>query len=321
MSLNLLTTDQVPPRESKRYWGDLVSRAFGRLQSDTYGDDAFRGRIEYTTLGGVQLGRLQASRHRVVRTAASRGVSDPGHLKLVVQRVGRSLFEQNGRRAWLRPGDWSLYDTTQSYVVASPDPVDIHVLMLPRADIFRGRNDLAELMVRRLRGSNGMGRLACDTIASTLATAQAGEPLAAEAGARISELVHLALVEQAGVRSEPLRRSLLRERIKLFIEEHLADASLDVETIAQALGCSVRSLHNAFELEDCSVRQYIWERRLAVVRNELERGITGCPSITETAFAWGFTSAAHFSRAFRAFYGVSAREWRAGLRPDSGRGA
>lgn len=318
MSLTVLTTDQVPARESKGYWGDLVSRAFGRLQSDTYGDDAFHGRITYTTLGGVQLGRLQASRHRVVRTAASRGPSDPGHLKLVVQRVGRSLFEQSGRRAWLRPGDWSLYDTTQSYVVASPDPVDIHVLMLPRADIFRGRSDLAELMVRRLRGSNGMGRLACDTIASTFAAARTGEPLAADAGARISELVHLALVEQAGARSEPLRRSLLRERIKLFIEEHLADTGLDVEAIALALGCSVRSLHNAFELEDCSVRQYIWERRLAVVRGELERGIAGCPSITETAFAWGFTSAAHFSRAFRAFYGVSAREWRAGLRPDSG---
>jgi AraC-like DNA-binding protein len=185
--------------------------------------------------------------------------------------------------------------------------------------VLQGRHDLAELMVRRLRGSSGLGRLACDTIASTFAAAQAGEAPGAAAGARICELVHLALVEQAGARAEPLRRSLLRERIKGFIEEHLSDASLDVETIARALACSVRSLHNAFELEDCSVRQYIWERRLAVVRVELERGIAGCPSITETAFAWGFTSAAHFSRAFRAFYGVSAREWRAGQRPDSGR--
>src|SRR5262245_60440943 len=163
MNLSVLSTDQVPARESKPYWGELVSRAFGRLQSDTYGDDAFRGRISYTTLGNVQIGRLQATRHRVVRSASTRGPSDPGHLKLVVQRTGRSLFEQDGRRAWLRPGDWSLYDTTQSYIVASPDPVDIHVLMLPRDAVLRGR-DLAALMVRRLRGSTGMGRLACDTI-------------------------------------------------------------------------------------------------------------------------------------------------------------
>jgi len=321
MSLTVLSTDQVPARESKPYWGELVSRAFGKLHSDTYGDDAFRGRITHTTLGEVQLGRLQASRHRVVRTAASRGPSDPGHLKLVVQRVGRSLFEQDGRRAWLRPGDWSLYDTTQSYVVTSPDNVDIHVLMLPRAAVLKGRSDLAGLMVRRLRGASGLGRVACDTIGRSFEAALAGAPQDADAGARIAELVHLALVEQAGMRVEPARRSVLRSRIKLLIEERLTDADLDVESIAVALGCSVRSVHNAFELENCSVRQYIWERRLAAVRGELERGAAGCPSITETAFAWGFTSAAHFSRAFRSFYGVSAREWRAGLRPDSGRGA
>jgi AraC-like DNA-binding protein len=316
MSLTILSTDQVPARESKAYWGELVSRAFGRLQSDTYGDEAFRGRITHTSLGEVQLGRLQASRHRVVRTAARRGISDPGHLKLVVQRVGRSLFEQDGRRAWLRPGDWSLYDTTKSYVVTSPDPVDIHVLMLPRQAVLQGRRELNDLLVRRLRGSSGLGRVACETIGGSLDAARAGEVQDAEAGARIAELVHLALVEQAGARVEPLRRSVLRERIKVFIEENLANAGLDVETIAAALGCSVRSLHNAFELENCSVRQYIWERRLAAVRGELERGAAGCPSITATAFAWGFTSAAHFSRAFRGLYGVSAREWRSGIRPS-----
>jgi AraC-like DNA-binding protein len=321
MSLTVLSTDPVPARESKAYWGELVSRAFGRLQSDTYGDPAFRGRITHTTLGEVQVGRLEASRHRVVRTATHRGPSDPGHLKLVVQRVGRSLFEQDGRRAWLRPGDWSLYDTTRSYIVTSPDPVDIHVLMLPREAVLKGRRDLAELMVRRLRGATGMGRVACDAIGRSFEAASAGLPQGAEAGARIAELVHLALAEQAGARVEPVRRSVLRERIKVFIEERLADPGLDVESIAIALGCSVRSLHNAFELENCSVRQYIWERRLAVVRGELERGAAGCPSITETAFAWGFTSAAHFSRAFRAFYGVSAREWRRGMRPASAPGA
>ena len=47
-----------------------------------------------------QCAQLLASRHRVVRVAGARAVSDPGHLKLVVQRRGRCLFEQNGRRAW-----------------------------------------------------------------------------------------------------------------------------------------------------------------------------------------------------------------------------
>lgn len=315
MSLTVLSTDQAPARESRGYWGELVSRSFGRLESDTYGDDTFRGRITHFSLGEVQVGSLEASRHRVVRTPASRGVSDPGHLKLVVQRRGRCLFEQEGRRAWLRPGDWSLYDTARPYIVTAPEGVDLHVLMLPRDAVLKGRQDLQELLVRRLRGSTGLGRVARDAIDGSLEAARTGLPQDAAAGARIAELVHLALVEQAGARIEPLRRSVLRERIKVFIDERLSDSALDLETIAAALGCSLRSVHNAFELENCSVRQYIWERRLAAVRAELEHG-AGCRSITEAAFAWGFTSAAHFSRAFRALYGVSASEWRNGIRPS-----
>jgi AraC-like DNA-binding protein len=317
MSLAVLSTDQVPARESKGYWGELVSRAFGRLQSDTYGDEDFHGRVTHVAAGDVQVGTLQASRHRVVRTAARRGASDPGHLKLVVQRAGRCLFEQDGRRAWLKPGDWSLYDTTRSYIVSAPQAVDLHVLMLPREAVLKGRQDLADLLVRRLRGGSGFARVACGTVGRVLDAARAGAMPHAAAGAEIAELVHLALVEQSGARVEPLRRSLLRERIKAFIAERLPDPALDVDMIAAALGCSLRSVHNAFELEDCSVRQYIWESRLAAVRAELDRGVAGCRSITETAFAWGFTSAAHFSRAFRAVYGVSAREWRSGLRPTS----
>ena len=316
-TLTLQSTDDVPTRESKGYWGEIVSGAFGRLESDTYGDDDFSGHIAHACLGAVQLGNLRASRHRVVRTVVNRGISDPGRLKLVVQRRGRCLFEQDGRRAWLRPGDWSLYDTTRSYIVSAPDAVDLHVLMLPREAVLRGQGALSELLVRRLRGTSGMGRVACAAIERSLLDARAGIPLGTQAGEHIAALVHLALVEQAGIRAEPPQRSVLRERIKVFIDEHLAQPGLDVDAIARGLGVSHRTLHNAFELENCSIRQYIWEQRLAAARRDLERADRAAPSITETAFAWGFSTVAHFSRAFRAMYGVCARDWRNGVRPGA----
>ena len=97
----LLTTDAVPARERVGYWGDLVQRSFGRLRSQTYGDERFRGEIRGFQLGELRICRLDASRHRVERTSGTGGTSDPGYLKMVVQRHGCSLFEQDGRRAWL----------------------------------------------------------------------------------------------------------------------------------------------------------------------------------------------------------------------------
>jgi AraC-like DNA-binding protein len=303
-----LSTDDAPARERVAYWSDLVWRSFGRLRSDTYGDADFSGSISMMDLGAVRLCRLQAARHRVVRTAGCRGLSDPGYLKMVLQRRGKSLFEQDGRTAWLRPGDWSLYDTTRSYIVSAPCPVDLHILLLPREGILRGRAELAQLLVRRLRGASGMGRVACEAIETALEQADAGrEPT--DAGNRIVDLLHLALLEQSGERLEGTSGSVLRMRIKRHVEENLHDPELCVDSIARALNCSKRALHKAFEHEDCTLHGYIWERRLEAARKALEGGAERPRSITHVAFASGFNSAAHFSRAFRARYGASPREW------------
>jgi AraC-like DNA-binding protein len=306
-ALATMSTDEVPARERVAYWSDLVWRSFGRLRSDTYGDAGFGGRIALTECGEVRVCHLQASRHRVVRSAPERGSSDPGYLKLVVQRRGRSLFEQDGRMAWLRPGDWSLYDTTKSYLVSAPVPVDLHILLLPREGLLRGRRELEQLLVRRLRAGFGAGRLAASEIERVLGDARGGRAPEAAAGERIVELLHRALLEQTS--SASARRAALRERIKAHVEAKLADPELCIESLALALDCSKRSLHKAFEDEGCTLDGYIWDRRLEAARRALEVARLERRSITSVAFASGFNSAAHFSRTFRARYGTAPSEW------------
>ena len=132
----LLSTESVPPRERVGYWGDLVQRSFGRLRSQTFGDEAFRGEIRGFDLGDLRVCRLDATRHRVERTVGASGASDAGFLKMVVQRRGCAVFEQDGRRAWLAEGAWSVYDTARPYSVSNPQGVLQHVLLLPRERTF-----------------------------------------------------------------------------------------------------------------------------------------------------------------------------------------
>jgi AraC-like DNA-binding protein len=310
MQTNLLTTDHVRPRERAGYWSDIIWRSFGRLRSDTWGDENFGGRIEQRELGEVRVSRLDASRHRVVRTAGARGLSDPGYLKLVVQHSGQSVFEQNGRRALLDPGTWSLYDTTHSYTVSSPDTVKLDVVLLPRAAVLRGHRDLERMLVRRLSAMTPMSRVACELIRSAAEDRTHQRLSDAERGRDIVRLVRLALIEQSGAPVPVSPRWLLLDRIKTHVEERLADPALDADSIAQALNCSKRSLHKAFEAETRTLHQHIWARRLEGVRRDLEDAALGTRSITEIAFAWGFSSPEHFSRIFRARYGLSPREWR-----------
>ena len=197
----VLSTDQVPARERAGYWADLVWRSFGRLRSDSWGDERFAGRIHRVDLGGVRLCRLEASRHRVTRSAGADGCGEPDFLKMVVQHRGRSLFEQNGRSAWLSPGQFAVYDTAASYSVTNPEAVEQHVLLLPREPLLQGRRALEPLLVRGLDGTAGVGRLACETIRIAHEEAErTGRILRPDVGETIVHLVRLALLETAGER-------------------------------------------------------------------------------------------------------------------------
>ncbi|WP_274563575.1 helix-turn-helix transcriptional regulator [Streptomyces spiramyceticus] len=62
--------------------------------------------------------------------------------------------------------------------------------------------------------------------------------------------------------------------------------------------------------EGTTVSRWILHRRLEAGRRELSRPRHAGPSVTAVAHCWGFTSTSHFSRSFRAAYGMSPRERR-----------
>jgi AraC-like DNA-binding protein len=54
--------------------------------------------------------------------------------------------------------------------------------------------------------------------------------------------------------------------------------------------------------------RYVWESRLMLAADMLRRGDKGRVQISDIAYRCGFSTPAHFSRAFKHRYGVSPRE-------------
>lgn len=105
-------------------------------------------------------------------------------------------------------------------------------------------------------------------------------------------------------------------RIEAYIRDQIRDPDLSIDKIASALRCSKRYLQMAFAACDRSITDHIWTTRLDGCRGDLAR--RSDRTISEIAFAWGFSSSAHFSRAFRKRYGVTPSEFR---RADCGTSA
>jgi AraC-like DNA-binding protein len=78
------------------------------------------------------------------------------------------------------------------------------------------------------------------------------------------------------------------------------------------LRLSPSTLHRAWSGEPCSLTEWIWAQRLDAAKRDLCDPNRAASSVSEIAFSWGFNDAAHFSRAFRARFGRSARALRAG---------
>ena len=310
---SVMNTDAVAPRERPGFWADWVDRLFHGLQSDLYGDTGFDGRMSTLHAGDVVLTRLEANRHRVVRSSSLVRQSELGDLKIVAPYVGCAGVEQKGREAWVTPDQWSLYDTTDSYAVANPVRVEHLIVMIPKDRLAERGLSLDALMARRLGGSGGVSRLALETMRSAYRELPGmSETAARGVGDAITQFVHLSMLDLAGIGTAVTQREALRERIKQHVTERLADPGLSVDAIALALNCSRRQLYNAFAEEPDGVAGYILRRRLECCRATLADRAQQHRSITDIAFSFGFQNMAHFSRVFRTHLGLPPSDYRRG---------
>lgn len=123
-----------------------------------------------------------------------------------------------------------------------------------------------------------------------------------------------AVVDLLGKATRPTW-TLARGKAKLFddivrhIDHELDDPELDPTSIAQRHGCSVRSLQVLFAERQLTVAGFIRQRRLERCRQALSTDDSS-GHIGNLALHWGFGDAAHFSKLFKATYGVSPRQYR-----------
>jgi AraC-like DNA-binding protein len=311
MPASVMSTDEVSASDRPGFWSDGINRLFCGLSSDLYGDTEFDGRMATLHAGDVVLTRLEANRHRVLRSPSLARASEASYLKIVAPWSGCASVQQKGRAAWVTPEQWSIYDATDSYAVANPVQVDHLIVMLPKERLVERGLQIGPLMARRLGASGGVARIALETMRSAYRELPGMSDEAAHGvGDAITQFVHLSLLDLAGTGTAVTQREALRERIKQHVGEHLGDAALSVDGIALALNCSRRHLYNAFADEPDGVAGYILHRRLEACRRSFDDRRNDHRSITEIALGFGFSNMAHFSRVFRTHLGVPPSDYR-----------
>lgn len=305
----LVSTDDAPARERAPLWRDWIWSRFGGLESDLYGDTDFDGHMATAHAGQVILTKLEANRHRVIRSRDMGRKSEEAYLKIVAPTRGRAGVEQMNRQAWVGPDSWAIYDTTASYAVGNPERVEHLIVMLPKSQLTERGMRLDSLMARPISATSGIARVALTTMRSTFEELPHMSADAARgAGELITQLVHLSLLDLAGRATARTQLQALKDRIRSYVTLQLRDPALSVDQIAHALNCSKRHLYNAFADEPETLASYIQRLRLEACIRDLSH--PDSRAITDIALSWGFSNPSHFSRVFRDHTGRSPSEFR-----------
>jgi AraC-like DNA-binding protein len=305
MARQLLTieTAKVSWRDRVALWTDALTAVCGPLHTDAFGA-TLDGTMTFGAIGRLQIGHIAASRHRIGLTPEGARAERHPVAKVIVQTCGASVYEQRGERVTLTPGDGLVYDVSQPHAITSTEATEHFVVIVPH-DLVVGRGiRLDRLSAQRFSARTGVGRLAADLIHSTYGElATISSACESDLAASLLSLMFLSLPNETAHASDALRY-----RIESFIRDRIRDPELSIDKIASALRCSKRYLHMAFAASDRSIADHIWTTRLDGCRGDLARRAD--LTISEVAFAWGFSSSAHFSRAFRKRFGVTPTEFR-----------
>jgi AraC-like DNA-binding protein len=313
----VLSTEGLPVAERPAYWHDVVCQTFVPLQVRLGRQARFSGSVVTDRFGEMQVSVVDAQAQQVRRTPRLIAASAREYMLVGLETKGEGVVVQDGREALLHPGEIAFYDTTRPYLLGFRDAFQMQVFQIPRDAFGLPESSLRRITGVTVRGDTGLGALVVPFLSRLAAQARSyGGPGAERLGATAVDLLAALIVQQLGLAAgEPATPALLA-RVHAHIDRHLARPELSPESIARAHHISVRYLHRLFQAEGTTVSGWIRERRLAACHRELSRGPgRTAPTVAAIAHRWGFTDPAHFSRAFRARYGVSPRALRSAAGP------
>lgn len=305
------STDLVPISDRLDAWLYNARQICGDCRFQFPKRHLFHGSIGRRTLAGVELTRFASSPVSFAKFPIADATSENRACIVITQLQGIRRYFQNGRISILRPGDSTLVDSGQPWSSECVGRCARLYLRLPRW-LMEDRLRMNALpILPRIEGAAGLGATLSRLATSLYEEADRLTPHEGRAAVEAYLQILSGCLGHPDLGTAiPVHQAELLARIDRFIEEHLAEPTLNPAEIAFAARVSVRHLHRLFVTKGCTVAERIRERRLERCRTDLADHRLYGKSITEIAFDWGFSDSAHFSRCFKQQFGIAPRAFR-----------
>jgi AraC-like DNA-binding protein len=310
-----VSTDADCAHDKVAFWADMVCQHLVQVECNSViAPEQFHGAIGMRRIDKVDVAQIVAGAQQVTRTQGMMARADSEYFLVNIQRDGNSSVQQDGRRATLKPGDMAVYSSARRYDLAFNATFSQTVLTLPANELRLKIPGIDALTATTLGSQNPAVRLLTRMASNCYQTEFDALPPAAGACAAnaLTELLAAAAAAFSPAPEKNISNLALFHltRIKQHVIDHLHDPALSIDTVSQKLRISPAHIHRLFEGELQTFSVWLWSCRLIACKRDLENYTKTHLSVSEIAFQNGFSNSSHFSRTFRAKFGISPRECR-----------
>lgn len=309
----MISFASVGPGDGFDHWHQVTCRNYSLTECRAIPDKDFHATVEVQAFGGLIFSNISSHVQGGAALAVQRRMADirrDGREEFYfwVGRAGSTLLEQQGRVATLGPGDIALLDQARPFNLAFGDVSAATMIIVDRSSLTARLPWAEQAVVSRMPAQASWSRLFVSLLDNCLEGAgQQPMPdmqrLSAHALDMWSSVAELALRGDADI---AMRHGRKLQQVQAYLRAHLEDTELETAAIAKAMNMSPRTLGRLFAAIGTTPMRWLLEERLqasheALCRHRFTR-------VTDAAFAYGFCNLSHFSRAFKARFGMSPQQ-------------
>jgi AraC-like DNA-binding protein len=308
----LIDTSVLPERDRRDALITAFRETSGASQVTLDRDEPVRARLDLWSFGAAAIFRAESNGVSMTRTAKAARSASGEHIAIGVHESGVAQHRVSTETRAVPAGAGLVVDVSRPFDygwrghgAARSLNVPTEHLALPPDLVWRAGPRLAASPLYPLVSRHIVDMTA---VADTLSTSPAAGALGAASIELVRALVATVFDDVPG--SQDVREQTLVTQIRTYVRQNLRDPHLTPESVATALAISPRHLYRVCAGVGLRLEQWIIDTRLEHAKAELAHPSARHRAIAVIARQWGFKDPTHFTRRFRAAYGILPSEWR-----------
>jgi AraC-like DNA-binding protein len=297
-------TAELHGSEKTEYWKAVFGPLWGAVNLRAVEDGQISGSLHSRRIGELTFNRIAFGNQQFERTKSGRGGDSEPFYSLSFPERGAADIAVGDASTRLLPRNAYLLNNSLTARLKVTGEYSTFNIKIPISSLEYRVGRKTDILQRAIVHPDSIYHMMHRLIAELLGNADTLDDRSVGfLTSQMLDTVAFFLLSGGALSEDSLAMRAVRARVLAYLDRRYSDPALTPDRIASACGISRSYLYKVFSGGE-TVMESLRNRRLKAARGMMKNNFAD-QSLTQIAYACGFSSSSEFSRQFKAAYGVS----------------